>query len=49
VILYSASCHVLKIEKFDFAISAKNYYNTVHKMVSDKDKLKIINDLFMML
>ena len=49
MISYSESRRVLKAEKFDFTISAKDYYNSVRKMISDKDKLKTIDGLLVAL
>ena len=49
MILYSESYYILEVKKFDFAISAKNYYNFIYKIISDKNKLKIINNLFIIL
>ena len=40
VILYSESYYVLKAKKFSFAVLVRDYYNFVHKMISDKNKLK---------
>ena len=49
IILYFESCRVFKAEEFDLIISARDYYNFIWKMVSDKNKLEIINDLLIVL
>jgi hypothetical protein len=49
VIPYSESRRVLEVEEFGLAISAKDYYNTVRKMVPDKDKPKTIDGLLVAL
>ena len=49
IILYFKSCYIFKAKEFDFIILTKNYYNIIRKMVFNKDKLKIINNLFIIL
>jgi hypothetical protein len=49
MISYFESRYVFKVDEFGFAISAQNYYNFMRKMVPDKNKPKIINDLFITL
>ena len=49
MILYFKSYYVFEIEKFNFIILTKNYYNFMRKMIFNKNKLKIINNLLIML
>ncbi len=49
MILYSKSCCVLEVKEFSLTILAKNYYNTIRKIVFNKNKLKIINSLLIVL
>ena len=46
MILYSESRRVLEAEGFGLTISAKDYYNSVRKMVPDKDKPETIDGLY---
>ena len=43
VIPYSESRRVLEAEEFGLTISARDYYNSVRKMVPDKDKPETID------
>jgi hypothetical protein len=49
VILYSESRRVLEADEFGLAISAQDYYNSVRKMVPDKNKPKTIDGLLVAL
>jgi hypothetical protein len=49
VILYSESRRVLKAEEFGLIILARDYYNSVRKMIPDKDKPEIIDGLLIAL
>ena len=45
MILYSESRRVLEAEEFSLTISAKDYYNSVRKIVPDKDNPETIDGL----
>ena len=49
MIPYSESRRVLEAEEFGLAISARDYYNSVRKMVPDKDKPETIDGLLIAL
>ena len=49
MIPYSESRRVLEAEEFGLIISAKDYYNSVRKMVPDKDKPETIDSLLVAL
>ncbi len=49
VIPYSESYYILEAKEFSLTISAKDYYNSIYKIVPNKDKLKIINSLLITL
>lgn len=49
VIPYSESRRVLKTEEFGITISAHEYYNSVRKMIPDKEQPQTINGLLIAL
>jgi hypothetical protein len=49
VIPYSENRRVLEAKEFGLIISVKDYYNSVRKMIPDKDKPEIIDNLFIAL
>ncbi len=49
IILYFENYYILEVKKFSFVILAKDYYNIVYKIVPNKNKLKIINSLLIVL
>lgn len=49
VILYSESRRVLEAEEFGLTILARDYYNSVRKMVPDKNKPETIDGLLVVL
>jgi hypothetical protein len=49
VILYSESRRVLEAKEFGLTISARDYYNSVRKIIPNKDKPKTIDGLLIAL
>ena len=49
MILYSESRRVLELEEFGVTITAREYYNSVRKMVADKDLPQTIDGLLVAL
>ena len=49
IILYSKSRRVLEAEEFGLAILVRDYYNSIRKIIPNKNKPEIINDLLIVL